>query len=122
VGGETNSHSLTIKQDGTSLTARLTSAGTGLSCTYSGRVGLNGGVVLDASACDASTLVFRCPDGEVVDLVLVGSSITASIDAPVSVTSLFGTAAHTYNVLEHNGRDNEQGLVANHTFSSLTRR
>ena len=122
VAGQSSNYSLSIKQTGSDLTARLTSAGTGLACTYSGRVGSNGGLVLDASACDASTLVFRCSGGEVLDLALVGSSITGTIDAPVSVTSITGTAAHTYNVTEHNGTDNEQGLVANHSFTGLTRR
>ena len=120
VVGELNFHSLSIKQDGTSLTARLTSAGTGLACTYEGRVGSNGGLVLDASTCDATSLVFRCPDGQEVDLAIVGSSITATIDAPVRVTSITGTAAHTYNVTGGGGQG--QGLVANHSFTAMTRR
>lgn len=120
VVGESINHSLSIKQDGTSLTARLTSAGTGLACTYEGRVGSNGGLVLDAASCDATSLVFRCPDGQVLDLELVGSSITAMIDAPVRVTSITGTAAHTYNVTGGGGQD--QGLVANHSFTAMTRR
>jgi len=119
VFGESNDYSLSIKQTGSDLAARLTSAGSGLACTYSGRVGSNGGLVLDAPSCDAATLVFRCPGGEVLDLELVGSSITAAIDAPVNVTSITGTAAHTYNVT---GNGNDQGMVARHAFTSLTRR
>jgi len=120
VVGESNNHSLSIAQTGTSLSARLTSAGTGLACTYTGRIGSNGALVLDASACDATSLLLRCPDGEVLNLELVGSTITATLDAPVNVTSISGTAAHTYNVTGDGGH--EQGLVANHSFTSLTRR
>ena len=116
VVGETNSNSLSIKQTGTDLTARLTSAGTGLACTYEGRVGANGSIVLDAASCDAASLLLRCPTGEVLTLQIVGSSITATTDAPVNVTSLTGTAAHTYNV------SGQSGLVANHSFTGMTRR
>ena len=121
--GESNRHNLSIAQAGTALTARLTSAGTGLACTYGGRVGSGGTVVLDASACATTPLVFRCPNGEVLELEFVSSSITATIDAPVRVTSLAGTAAHTYNVnARPPGITQEQGLVVNHSFSSMTRR
>jgi hypothetical protein len=120
---ESTSHSLSIKQDGLDLTARLTSAGTGLGCTYKGRVGSNSSaLVLDAASCDASALTFRCPNGEVVELALVGSSITATLDAPVSVTSLSGVAAHTYNVTTVAGSNQDQGLVARQGFTNLTRR
>lgn len=115
--GESNLHSLSIKQTGTDVTARLTSAGTGLACSYTGRVASNT-LVLDAATCDAPALVFRCPNGEVVELDLVGSSITAALDAPVRVANLSGIAAHTYNV---RGAGQDQGLVARHVFSSLTR-
>jgi hypothetical protein len=123
VFAESNDYSLSIKQTGSDLSARLTSAGTGLACTYSGRVGSNT-VMLDAASCDAATLVFRCPSGDDVDLELVGSSITAAIDAPVSVTSISGVAAHTYNIrtsVEVTG-NHDQGMVARHSFTALARR
>jgi hypothetical protein len=125
VVGETHDNSLSIEQTSTSLTARLTSAGTGLACTYTGRVGSNGVLVLDASSCEAPELIIRChPDANGVIRVrrmqLVGSSITATIDAPVNVTTVSGTAAHTYNIISEDG--DIGGLVANHTFPGLTRR
>jgi hypothetical protein len=123
--GETNDNSLSITQNGTNLTARLTSAGTGLRCEYTGRVGSNGFVSLDAASCAAPELVIRChPDanGDIAirRMQLVGSSITASIDAPVNVTTVSGTAAHTYNIISEDG--DVGALVANHTFAGLTRR
>jgi|CXWL01.1.fsa_nt_gi hypothetical protein len=123
--GETVDHTLSISQSGADLTARLVSAGTGLACTYSGRIGSDT-AVLAASTCGAPKLTFRCPpdsNGLVVvrQLELMGSSVTATIDAPVNVTTMSGTAAHTYNIL-----DDAQGLigtlVTNHRFTSLTRR
>lgn len=125
VVGESNDHSLSITQTGTSIAARLTSAGTGLACTYSGRIGSNGTLVLDASSCNATVLLLRCqPDEDGTVLVrqmhLVGSSITAALDAPVKVTSVSGTAAHTYNLTSDEG--DVGSLVANHSFTNLTRR
>jgi len=116
--GETNENFLSIKQDGRELEARLASRGTGLACTYTGRVGSNGGVVLDSQSC-VSPLTLRCENGEVVDLEFKSSTITAQADAPVRVTSINGgRVAFTYNI----GGDGQQGLVAHHTFTSLTRR
>ena len=116
--GETNFNSLSIKQDGRSLEARLASAGTGLACTYTGQVGSNGTLVLDSDSC-SSGLTLRCPNGDVVSLDLVSSTITATVDAPVRVTSINnGRVAYTYNV----GNSNEQGLIAHHSFTALTRR
>ena len=125
VVGESNDHTLTITQAGTDVRARFTSAGTGLACTYSGRVS-NGTLALDAATCDAPALVLRCqPDpttGNVLvrRMELVGSSITATLNAPVNVTSVSGTAAHTYNLTDDDG--DVGSLVANHSFESLTRR
>ena len=117
VVGEANEHNLSISQaeDGT-VTAKLSSATTGLSCDYAGRIG-NNTLVLSSTSCDQhEDLDFRCaPGGPVGQLQIVGSTITAVFDAPVSVTRLTGTAAHTYNV-------GEGAVVANHEFLSLTRR
>ena len=128
VVGESIDHTLSITRTGTdvtAITARLTSTGTGLACTYAGRIGSNGTLVLDAESCAAPVLLLRCPPNEagvvlVREMQLVGSSITASIDAPVNVTSVSGTAAHTYNVTGNEG--NVGTLIANHIFTNLTRR
>ena len=116
--GETNENFLSIKQDGRDLEARLASRGTGLACTYTGRVGSNGAVVLDAQEC-VTPLTLRCANGDVVSLEFMSSTITATTDAPVQVTSIRdGRVAFTYNI----GQTNDQGLVAHHTFTALTRR
>jgi hypothetical protein len=115
--GEVTTNTLAIKQTGTSLSAKLSSASTGLSCEYTGQVGANGTLVLNADSCSTSTaLEIRCPvTGEVLSLEYKGSTITAVIDAPVAVTAITGTVAHTYNV------QGQSGLVTNHSFSALTR-
>jgi hypothetical protein len=127
--GESNDHILAIShQDpaSTAITARLTSAGTGLACSYSGHIGANNTFVLDASSCDAPPLKLRCSEiiddelvEQVVTLNLVGSSITGTYDGIVDVTALHGTAAHTYNV---DAGDGGSGLVANHSFPVMVRR
>ncbi|NOT25190.1 MAG: hypothetical protein HOP16_03710 [Acidobacteria bacterium] len=124
--GEANFNSLSITQDGRELEARLASAGTGLACTYTGQVGSNGTLALDADSC-SSPLTLRCPNGDVVSLEFVGSTITATTDAPVRVSSLNnGRVAFTYNVEEVRDEggppNNFQGVVVHHSFTSLTRR
>ena len=124
--GETNENFLSIKQDGRELEARLASRGTGLACTYTGRVGSNGGVVLDSQSC-VTPLTLRCANGDVVDLEFKSSTITAQADAPVRVTSLNnGRVAFTYNISAQPVNEvppqDLQGLVAHHSFTSLTRR
>ena len=115
---ETNENFLSITQDGRELEARLASRGTGLACTYTGRVGSNGAVVLDSQSC-VTPLTLRCANGDVVQLEFKSSTITAQADAPVRVTSLNGgRVAFTYNITG----DGEQGLVAHHSFASLTKR
>lgn len=123
--GQSNDSTLQITQDGTKVEGRLTSSETGLACSYSGAIGSNGGLVLDATACSELPLIVRClPDANgntpVRQMVLVGSSLTAALNAPVNVTGVSGTAAHTYNLLDTAG-DPVGGFVAKHTFN-LTRR
>ena len=118
--GERNDHTLSITQSGNDLTATLVSAGTGLSCEYTGRIGSDKTFVLHAGQCTEKVLNFLCPDGRTRTLDLVGSSVTARFDDPINPTSISGTAAHTYNI---NDPANPLGaMVANHSFSSLTRR
>jgi hypothetical protein len=123
--GETNDNTLSIIQNGANVTAVLASAGTGLTCAYTGRISNNGTNIEDptpntlsltASTCAAPGLTFRCPNGEVHTLQIVGSTITAVTNAPVNVSAIIGTAAHTYNV------PGQGALVANHEFTAFTRR
>ena len=138
--GESNDHTLEILQADITrpaITARLRSAGTGLACSYTGNLGTNNSLSLDATAgetCVAPRLLLRCSeivideDGEeevieqVVQMELIGSTISATYDtAGVNITAIRGTAAHTYNIYSDT---NEPlgGLVANHAFDPLFRR
>ena len=119
VTGEVNGHTLSITQDGTNLTAKLVSSTTGLACTYEGRIGSGNNLVLHAEECQPSTFQLLCPTNTVPvvrTMQLQGSSITATFDAPVNVTTIQGTAAHTYLV------PGEGSLVVSHSFTNLTRR
>jgi hypothetical protein len=120
VTGEVNGHSLSITQSGTDVTAKLVSSTTGLACTYEGRVGSDNNLALHAGSCQPSTFTLLCPNPNgrpfEVDMALAGSSITATFDAPVNVTTIRGTAAHTYVV------PGEGSLVVNQSFTNFTRR
>lgn len=131
VVGESNDHTLTIAQadiSSSAITARLRSVGTGLACTYSGALGAGNSFTLDAETCAAPLLVLRCSEiindvliEEVVQLELVGSTITATYQGDVNVTAIQGTAAHSYNVRDASG-DPLGGLVTNHSFPVMLRR
>jgi hypothetical protein len=121
VVGERNNNTLSITQSGSDLTAKLVSAGTGLACQYTGSIGSGNTFVLHAEKCTEEDLVIMCTDGQSRVMRLVGSSLTASFDDHINPTSISGTAAHTYNVLNPNEAP-VNGLVANHSFQSLTRR
>jgi hypothetical protein len=120
VTGEVNGHTLSITQSGMDVTAKLVSSTTGLACMYEGRIGSGNNLVLHAEACQPATVTMLCPRPDQppleVSMSLVGSSITASFDAPVNVTTIRGTAAHTYAVR------GEGSLVVSQSFTNLTRR
>jgi hypothetical protein len=129
--GESTDHTLSISQDPASVTAitgRLASGGTGLACSYSGHIGVNKGLSLAADTCAAPVLFLRCSEiindqlfEEVVQMELVGSSITGTYEGDVNITAIRGTAAHTYNLRSADG-DPLGGLIANHTIPGLVRR
>jgi hypothetical protein len=121
VVGERNDNTLSITQSGSDLTARLTSAGTGLACEYTGSVGSGNSFVLHAESCTQEDLVIMCTNGDTRVMQLVGSSITATFDDRINPKSISGTAAQSYNVLDASRRP-VNGLVANQSFPSLTRR
>ena len=116
VGG-TGTSTLAVEQDGSDVTAKLTSAETGLGCQYTGRVTLNS-LALDAASCSAEpvNIVVQCTNGSTRQLELIGSTITATVAGGV----VSGTMADTFNV-----RDAEDkpvaGLVLNRTISATRR-
>ena len=123
--GEVNYNSLSITQSGTNLTAKLVSAGSGVACTYEGKIGSGNYLVMHAEECTPKPLIILChPHPEtgaqaVRELDLVGSSLTATFDDPINVTQIRGTAAHTYNISDD---ENVGSLVVSHSFTNLTRR
>jgi hypothetical protein len=125
VVGETVEQVITITQKDSDVTARLVDTKTGLSCTYTGKLG-SGATVLAAQACGGPRLVFRCEPnaGSATDVryvELAGSSLSLSFDAPVQVATLNGTSAHTFNLYDPNNVI-VGSVVSNHRFSPLTRR
>lgn len=102
------------------MTAKLVSSTTGLACSYQGRIGSGNNLVQHAESCQPDTFQFLCqtPSGapRQVGMSLEGSSITATFDAPVNVTTIRGTAAHTYAV------PGEGSLVVSQSFTNFTRR
>lgn len=103
---------LVINQTETNLTAQVTSQGSGLACSYTGTAS-PGSMVLNAKACDAPKIVVRCANGEVHQVQLIGTTITAL----VSNGSATGTVSSTYNVFDSQGNNGTSGLTAT---SSLT--
>jgi hypothetical protein len=121
--GEVNYNSLAITQSGTELTATLVSDGTGLSCTYKGTIGsgTDNNLVLHSVVGECKqTLNFLAPGGGPRTLNLVGSSITATYNAPIQVTGISGTVAYTYNVAAEPGLSS--AFIARQRFDNFTRR
>jgi hypothetical protein len=116
--GVVDTRTLAMLQDGTDLSATVTSAETGLGCQYTGRVALNT-LALNATSCSAGDPVFiavQCANGNSRQLQLVGSTITATVAGGV----VTGTLAETFNVLSPDD-DPIAGLVINHTISATRR-
>jgi hypothetical protein len=117
VGG-VDTRTLAMVQEGTEVTARVTSADTGLGCQYTGRVALNS-LALDAASCSSGepvNIVVQCANGNTRQLQLIGSTITATVAGGV----VTGTMAETFNVRDV---ENEPvaGLVVNRTISATRR-
>jgi hypothetical protein len=90
----TDTMTLIVSQDGADLSGRLTTENSGLACSYTGTA-TAGAMVLNAPACDAPALVVRCANGEVHEVEVIGTTITANIDNRVAT----GTLSQTYNVV-----------------------
>jgi hypothetical protein len=86
---------LTIAQESQSLAAHLSSASTGLSCSYQGTAAQNT-LALDTASCDAPELIVRCTNGAVRELELLGSSLHGTVTGG----QVSGTVANSYNVFD----------------------
>ena len=91
----TDNVTIRVTQDAQNLTARLSSASTGLSCSYKGTVALNA-LALDAASCDAPKLLLRCENGSVRELQLLGSTLQGTMTGG----QIDGTMANSYNVFD----------------------
>ena len=114
----TDQGTVTISEDGKSLTASMTTESTGLACRFSGNK-TDSALTMNATSCDRTGLLVACANGEVRQLKLVGSNISASWDGQ----HISGRTTSTYNVFTPPGSD-EVGvgsLVASHSFF-VTRR
>ena len=114
----TDQGSVTIGEDGTSLTATLTMESTGLACRFSGNKTDNA-LSMNATSCDRTGLIVACANGQARELKLVGSSMSATWDGQ----HITGRTTSTYNVFTASGTDTVGvgSLVASHGFS-VTRR
>jgi hypothetical protein len=91
--GHSATATLSLTQEGSNLTGRMTAELVGLSCNFTGSTSLTT-MTLDATECDATELLVQCRDGTVALMRLRGSSILATVRAG----SVEGTVASTYNV------------------------
>jgi hypothetical protein len=89
---------IAVTQADQNLTARLSSASTGLSCSYKGTAAQNT-FALDAASCDAPMLLLRCADGRVRELKLLGSTLQGTMTGG----QLNGTMANSYNAFASGG-------------------
>ena len=116
--GAVDTRTLAIVQEGTEVSANVTSADTGLGCQYTGRVALNT-LALDASSCSSAApvnIVVQCTNGNTRQLELIGSTITATVAGGV----VTGTMADTFNVRDVENKP-VAGLVVNRTISATRR-
>jgi hypothetical protein len=104
---------LAIVQDSQTLAARLSSASSGLSCSYQGTVAQNT-LALDAASCDAETLIVRCGDGRVRELELLGSTVQGI----VSGGQVSGTLANSYNAFDAASGIGVTRVTLNYSFNA----
>lgn len=93
--GQQERETLSVTQNGATLTATSTSQSSGSSCSYTGTAGASS-VVLNVTSCTASDLLgITCANGARRDMRLQ----TAALNATVSGNSGSGTSGSTYNIL-----------------------
>ena len=105
-----DSVALALTQTDATVAGRLTSSGSGLSCSYTGSTALTG-VVLDADTCAATAVQVRCNDETVKELAIIGSTVIGS----VSGRTMVGTVTNTYNV-NRDGK-NDGSLILKYAYS-----
>ena len=104
---------MTVTQDVQNLAARLSSASTGLSCSYKGTAALNA-LALDAASCDAPKLLLRCANGSVRELQLLGSTLQGTVTGG----QMDGTMANSYNAFDAASGDGVTRVTLNYQFTA----
>lgn len=107
---------LSMTQTGSDVTGRMTGASTGLACTYTGRATLTN-VTLNAASCDAPVLVVRCSLDRVREMRLIGSTVSATVDARGG--TITGTVANTYNVFLSGADAGVAGVVLSYDYAAV---
>jgi hypothetical protein len=116
-GAVSNEVVLSIAQTNSDVTARLTSTGTGLACTYKGKAAADA-VILDAASCDAPLVVVRCSIDRVRDMKLVGSTVTARVEPSTDARTIRGTVTNTYNVFVSGEQAGVGGVVLKYDYTA----
>jgi hypothetical protein len=109
----TDNVTMTVTQDAQNLTARLSSASTGLSCSYKGTAALNA-LALDAASCDTPKLLLRCEDGNVRELQLLGSTLQGTMTGG----HINGTMANSYNAFDSETGKGVTRVTLNYQFTA----
>jgi hypothetical protein len=92
VGRSTN-FTASIQQSGSSLTATITDAATGTSCTYSGSAATTT-ISLNLQSCPVDAVLgLRCGNGDLRDIQVVAGALTGT----VSGSRITGTETSTWN-------------------------
>ena len=115
--GTTDTGTVQVMQQGSSLEAIVTSDSTGTSTRYAGTAG-SSSVALNAVAADAAVITgIECPSGELRDLIVVSEGINGT----VSGSTIIGTQAETINVVE-TGTGAAAGVLTLNSSFVATRR
>jgi hypothetical protein len=110
--GTTSTYAVQVTQSGSSITARATSTTTGQYTDYTGTAG-SSSVSLNWTYATAGVMTgFRCSNGQLRDLRLQTSTITADIYG----NSGTGTAAESWNVYINGTQTGAGSMILSSTF------
>jgi hypothetical protein len=113
--GGSDRYTVSITQNGSTLTATASSQTTGQSCTYSGTAGTTS-ISLNATSCSPQGYQVTC-GGALRDVYLVTRSVTGT----VSGSSMVGTTGETWNVYVRGATTNAIGAVVASNGFTLSR-
>lgn len=114
VFGPSDQGTLSMVQDGTSVTGRLTAQRTGLSCAFNGTATINT-LSGDATSCNTTGLIVQCANGQARELRLVGSSVSGGTSGG-TITASVGTTFNVFTV--QSPQVGVGSLVVNQAFTA----